>query len=177
MIFVTDVAPKLRIELMDKTLLHQQIIGLLAQAYQTAQAATQMAIDSATDQQNVPEHKYDTLSLEAAYLAHGQAQRMQQCEADWLTFKQLPVRHFIAQQALAVGALVELENSESPYLRRWFFISPVAGGVNLQYASLDIQLVTPNSPLGQQLLKHQLDDEFELRIGEQLYCYCIVSVA
>ena len=56
-----------------------QIIDLilddLRQAYQGAMHAADQAHSAATDDQSVAETQYDTLAIEAAYLAHGQSQR------------------------------------------------------------------------------------------------------
>ena len=60
--------------------MHPIIAAILHQLQQdlaVAAAASQQAHDSATHTENVPENQYDTLALEAAYLAHGQSQRIE----------------------------------------------------------------------------------------------------
>ncbi|MFI3277040.1 MAG: transcription elongation factor, partial [Vibrio sp.] len=52
---------------MNKSELRQIIIEQLETRLRIAQSATQRAIDAATDEETVPEHKYDTLALEASY--------------------------------------------------------------------------------------------------------------
>lgn len=158
----------------NKSLLHEHIIIELTRLHAFAQSATQTAIDTATDQENVPEHKYDTLSLEAAYLAHGQAQRLQQCAEDIQTFNALPIKEFVDEDKCSLGALVEVLDESDNY--KWFFISPVAGGLKLQFLDHLIQLVTPQSPLGQALLKNGLGDEFEMVIGDTVKTYEVVTL-
>ena len=63
---------------MNKKLLQKHILTALETNHQTAISATQQAHDTATHEENIAENKYDTLGLEAAYLAHGQAQRQAQ---------------------------------------------------------------------------------------------------
>lgn len=57
--------------MVDKKLLILQIIADLNAAIQTALAAADDARATATNKENVAENRYDTLGLEAAYLAHG----------------------------------------------------------------------------------------------------------
>ncbi len=64
---------------MDKFLLRQQVLERLAEDLQQAEQAVRVAHETATHEENIAENKYDTLGLEAAYLATGQARR---AEAD-----------------------------------------------------------------------------------------------
>ncbi len=73
----------------DKSLVITAVMAELQLRYQVAQDAVQSALDAATNEQTIPEHKYDTLALEASYLAHGQAKRVQECEQDIKQFKNL----------------------------------------------------------------------------------------
>lgn len=92
---------------MNKPELVQIIIKHLEDKLQIAYASTQRAIDAATDEETVPEHKYDTLALEASYLAHGQAMRVQESEEELRQYRSLVIRDF-SDSAIAVGAYVEL---------------------------------------------------------------------
>ena len=67
---------------MNKALLLEKIITVLEITYQNAVEAAMRAYNTATNDENVAENKYDTLALEASYLAHGQALRVAECEAD-----------------------------------------------------------------------------------------------
>eukprot|EP01034_Spumella_vulgaris_P013642 gene13642-17415_t len=60
---------------MDKFLLHQQVLERLAEDLLQAEQAAQAAHETATHEENIAENKYDTLGLEAAYLAVGQVRR------------------------------------------------------------------------------------------------------
>lgn len=60
---------------MDKLLLRQQVLGRLAEDLLRVEQAAQIAHEAATHEENIAENKYDTLGLEAAYLATGQARR------------------------------------------------------------------------------------------------------
>lgn len=160
---------------MNKELLHQAIIKVLMDVHEAAHQATQMAIHTATDKENVPEHKYDTLSLEAAYLAHGQAQRVQQCLLDIHTFKALPIKSLSCQGFIQLGALVEVYDVQFGG-NKWFFITPVAGGMNVVFDDKDIQLITLDSPLGSTLKNKREGDECELQIAEHQKCYEVIRI-
>ena len=90
---------------MNKFDLVQIIIQQLEDKLHVAHASTQSAIDAATDEETVPEHKYDTLALEASYLAHGQAMRVQESEEELRQYRVLGVRVFVVDP-IAVGAYV-----------------------------------------------------------------------
>jgi hypothetical protein len=49
------------------------IVEKLELELSTAVAASQQARDSATHSENIAANRYDTLAVEAAYLAHGQS--------------------------------------------------------------------------------------------------------
>lgn len=160
---------------MNKETLHQAIIKALINIHDVAHQATQTAISAATDKQNIPEHKYDTLSLEAAYLAHGQAQRVQQCLQDIQAFKALPIKNLSRQDPIHLGALVELYEEQAD-INKWFFVSPVSGGLTLEFEGQSIQMITLDSPLGKALKNKLLGDEFELNIAGKTRCYEVVAL-
>ena len=73
---------------MDKFLLQQQVLERLAEDLLQAEQAVQAAHETATHKENIAENKYDTLGLEAGYLATGQARRaeaIRQAMANWRT--------------------------------------------------------------------------------------------
>ncbi|WP_105903076.1 GreA/GreB family elongation factor [Vibrio gangliei] len=160
---------------MNKELLHQVIIKALIDKHDIAYQATETAMKSATDKENIPEHKYDTLSLEAAYLAHGQAQRVEQSLQDLQRFKALPVKTYSERHEIDLGAYIELLDVEREIVK-WFFLSPVAGGLTVEFDGRTVQLLTKESPLGKRLYRKQVGDEVELNIGGKNTCYEIVTV-
>ncbi|WP_194437508.1 transcription elongation factor [Vibrio fluminensis] len=158
---------------MDKQTILDAIVVALEDKLEIARSSTQRAIDAATDEETVPEHKYDTLALEASYLAHGQAMRVQECENELNLMRQLQLRDF-EQQAIAVGAYVELEDEQGAVKR--FFIAPCAGGLAVQHQQVSIYLLTTQSPMGKLLKGKYQDDEVELSIGGKSTAYAIVTV-
>ena len=70
---------------MDKFLLLQQVLERLAEDLLQAEQASRAAHEAATHEENIAENKYDTLGLEAAYLATGQARRADAIRQAWPT--------------------------------------------------------------------------------------------
>ena len=63
---------------MNKHAVHQLILEKLSVDLDIAQRAAQTAYETATHEENIAENKYDTLGLEASYLAAGQAKRVEE---------------------------------------------------------------------------------------------------
>lgn len=148
---------------MNKQKIKQAILDKLETIHQTALSATQIAIDAATDEETVPEHKYDTLALEASYLAHGQAMRVKQCEEDISHYKALLIRDVTNDSCVGLSSLVVLLDEQEQ--QGYFFVGPCAGGVSFEYQGKQVSIVTPSAPLGSALIGKMAGDEVELELG------------
>jgi len=158
--------------MIDKDLVWQQLFSELTRLIKVAQAAAQRAHDTATDDQNVAENKYDTLGLEAAYLAHGQQERVQQCQSDLADY-QLLAQRYIHQDKIQLGTLVALIDEDEQC--RYFLLGNGGGGVKLNISDVEVLVITPDAPLGEALLGKQLEDEVNLNIGGNLVNYEITA--
>ena len=79
--------------------------------------ATQRAIESATDEETVPEHKYDTLALEASYLTWtGNACTGRRAKSGVMGQLKLPQQ----SERITLGSLVCLIDLEDKC--RWFLL-------------------------------------------------------
>ena len=143
---------------MNKPALLQSIIERLTLDLDVAQRAAQTAYETATHEENVAENKYDTLGLEASYLATGQARRMEEIRLGLAKFRALQLRDFRA--GIELGALVTLESATGA--RQLFFLGPDAAGLKLEFEGCPIMVITPRSPLGQSLLGKEVDDEVSM---------------
>ncbi|MFT5283026.1 MAG: transcription elongation GreA/GreB family factor [Kangiellaceae bacterium] len=156
-----------------RTLIDHLILELEA-IYQTALSAAKRAHSTATDKANVAENKYDTLALEAAYLAEGHANRAIHCRADLNTIKNLTALDCSRSDAIVVGALVSLiDQYEKPLS---LLLAPVSGGVKFIFEERTIIVITPSSPLGKKLLGLFVDDEFEFGRGQHSKIYRISDI-
>jgi len=157
--------------MINKSLLFTQIISALQLNHERAAEAAMRAYNTATNNENVAENKYDTLALEASYLAHGQSQRVAQCEVDIIAFKKLDIS---VKSTVVLGSLVELIDQQDKH--KYLFIGPSAGGLKTISALKEVVIVTPNSPLGCALMGREQDDEINVKIGELVVNYEIIMI-
>ena len=158
---------------MNKADLVQIIIQQLEDKLHVAHASTQRAIDAATDEETVPEHKYDTLALEASYLAHGQAMRVQESEEELRHYRTLVLRDFVDAR-IAVGAYVELVDEND--VEKAFFIGPCSGGLTVEWQGKEVFVLTPKSPLGRALVGKEEGEDIDMKIGDKTTRYEVVTV-
>lgn len=142
--------------------------NLLLQAAASAHAA-------ATDEENIPVSKYETLSVEASYIAQGQANRAQEIRGAIDAFARLKPLPFAEDEPIRLGALVLLVDEKGQQLQ--LFLGPAAGGLKLNWAGEEILLITPESPLGRALLGKTLGEEVQLRIAQRQPFYEILRVS
>lgn len=127
----------------------------------TAEAAAKTAHDAATHEENIAENKYDTLGLEAAYLAQGQAERVNDCHLSIIEFEKV-FKEPVANK-VSIGSLVSVSDENEN--TKWYFIGPLSGGLSVTIKEQLIYVLTPHSPLGTLLMNKQKDDEFTFTIA------------
>ncbi len=152
---------------MNKTHVIEHLRFALEAQLQNAKQAAKAAHDAATHEESVAETQYDTLGLEAAYLAQGQAERVNECYRDIQAFNTVFKESEFSK--VREGALVCLIDEQDN--AKWFFMGPSAGGLVVTIKEQPIYVVTREAPLGKQLIGKQIDDEVELSIAgnKQLY--------
>ena len=158
--------------MLDKTELLQTIVAELKDARDKAALAADVAKATATSKENVAENKYDTLGLEAAYLAHGQSGRILQLEEDIRAYEQMEIKE---SNQVALGSLVQLEHDKGEMTV--VFLGPACGGFKINYDNQSVQIVTPAAPLGRLLLGAQPEDEITLQTGSEDRVYLVAAVS
>jgi transcription elongation GreA/GreB family factor len=157
---------------MTKPELVQQIITQLSRDLEVFLAGARTAHEAATHAENQPDNEYDTLALEASYVAQGQANRAQEIRQAIETYKQLPVA--AENDVVRLTSLVTIEAEDGT--RKTLFIGPVAGGVKITDQQTDIMVITPASPLGRELLGKSAGDSVEIMTGTTCTEYELVAV-
>jgi transcription elongation GreA/GreB family factor len=154
---------------MKKTELLRLIIERLSVDLDMITRAAQAAYETATHEENVAENKYDTLGLEASYLATGQARRMEEIRQSLVLFQNLTLRDYDEQQGIQLGALVTLEAENGD--QQQLFLGPDAAGLKISLDEQWVTVITPRSPLGQGLLGKFEGDEVQIVVagGRQVY--------
>jgi transcription elongation GreA/GreB family factor len=138
-----------------KSALRDAILAQLQQELAAQIKAAEMARDEAISEESQPENKWDTHSQEAAYLAEGQAKLAAEIGASVDIYRSLALPDFTAADPIALGALVELEANRKS---TWYFLGPRAGGMEVEAEGRNILVLTPQSPLGRQLIGKRVDD-------------------
>ena len=145
---------------MDKFLLQQQVLEQLAEDLRQVEQAVRVAHETATHEENIAENKYDTLGLEAAYLATGQARRaegIRQAMANWRQFRPRP---YDASKGIQLGALVCLVDADDK--QQQLFLGPDGGSMKLVSG---IQVISSEAPLGRAMLGKCEGDEVWIQVA------------
>jgi transcription elongation GreA/GreB family factor len=147
---------------MNKRAIIKKIVARLNEELQVYFRAAQFSRAEATHESSKAESKYDTRGLEASYLARGQSRQAAELEAAIAEFEKLPVKTFGADDPIGIGALVELKNGGETL---FYFIGPRAGGTEVLHDKKEILVITPQSPLGEQLMGKKSGDQPPLTLG------------
>nr|WP_288356395.1 GreA/GreB family elongation factor [uncultured Pseudomonas sp.] len=148
---------------MDKQAIVQQVIERLGLELQAAEQAARVAHETATHEENIAENKYDTLGLEAAYLATGQARRVEEIGQRLRVWRQLQVRPYDDARGIRLTSLVLLADENDQ--QQWLFLGPEGAAIKVQVEQRAILVLSPDAPLGQRLLGRHIGDEIELTVA------------
>ena len=135
---------------MNKHAVLQLILEKLVADLDVAQRAAQTAYETATHEENIAENKYDTLGLEASYLAAGQAKRVEEIKQSLALCQNLNLRPYDEQRGIEVGALLGLEDDDGR--QQWLFLAPDAAGLKVYVVGQLVTVMTARSRLGKSLL-------------------------
>ncbi|GAB3383810.1 GreA/GreB family elongation factor [Azotobacter armeniacus] len=159
---------------MTKAYVLQLILARLEDNLALAQHAAQTAHEAATHEENIAENKYDTLGLEAAYLAAGQSRRVEEIRQALSLYQNLQLRSFDAEHGVQLTALVRLVDGQGE--EQTLFLGPEAAGLKVQDGDQQVMVITPRSPLGQRLLGRGVGDEIELTLAGMRQCYEVLEI-
>ncbi len=157
----------------NKRTLIKKILTRLTGELEVYHRAALAAHAEATHEQNKAENKYDTRGLEASYLAHGQSRQAVETKAALAAFETLVVRKFRPGEPVDLGAVVELELRGE---RSLYFIGPKAGGTEVVHDGREILVITPRSPLGEQLQGKKAGDHLQLSLAAARDLYRVISI-
>ena len=159
---------------MKKAELIKQIIASLTENLEVLEKAARASHEEATHESSRAESKYDTRGLEAAYLAGGQAKQAKEILDSIKAYEALATREFAHSEPIDLTALVELDadGTHSSY-----FIGPRNGGLEIKHRRKEIMVITPQSPLGQNLMGRKTGQRWAAKLGGSSVKYHIVSIS
>lgn len=161
----------------DKKALLEALKQRLETELSRAQKRAKDAADGATHEENRAEGDKDMRATEASYVARGQAGRASEIEESLVRVSALELLSFKPGARIAISALIELCHDDR---HLHYFLVPAAGGERLQAGTIEVQTLTPQSPLGRALLGLTEGEEAELparQPGERARVYEIVKVS
>ncbi len=161
------------IERIDKRALFAALRARLAEEQATMTRLAQEAAEAASHEENKPENDKDMRSTEASYVARGQAERARDLERSLALLGSMELRDFEPGEAIAAGALIELRHRGATTV---CLLVPAGGGERLRVEGVEVQAVTPTSPLGAALLGLLEEDEAEVRTPQGTKVYEVVRV-
>lgn len=123
-------------------------------------AAADTAREAATDDEARAESKYDTQGLESSYLARGHAIMLEGQVEDFRRLKVYRLPAYAADDPIGEGALVQVEMDGETM---WFMILSGGGGTDVPMDGQEVTILTPQTPLGEQLTGKTRGDTYRIR--------------
>ncbi|MBA4061664.1 MAG: transcription elongation factor GreAB [Verminephrobacter sp.] len=136
----------------------------LAEDLLEVEEAVRVAHEAATHEENIAENKYDTLGLEAAYLATGQARRAEAIRHAMAHWRQFHPRPYDANQGIQIGALVCLVDANDKQ-QLLLFLGPEGGSMKLVSGAHLVQVISSEAPLGKAMLGKCEGDEVSIQVS------------
>lgn len=152
------VPPFLIMESLNKPLVLAHIQKTLDDELAVLTRGARASFAAATDPDSRAENKYDTRTLEASYVARGQAQRVQELQSAIHLFQAL-AQEVASSPSIRLGSLIRLDEDQ------YYFMGPGAGGTEVTLDGKEILIITPASPLGQKLMGKRVGDQVEHKPG------------
>lgn len=158
---------------MNKKEVVDEIVERLRLELSRLMAAANASHQAATHEESQAEDRYDTRGLEASYLAGAQSVRAAEIEHTISLIRLLPLRDAAQDDPVVPGTLVELDQDGKRLL---YYVAPRGGGVSVQVNGKTVQVITPSSPLGEELVGRKVGEVLELEIHDDVREYEVVSV-
>ncbi|HXQ99600.1 MAG TPA: transcription elongation factor GreAB [Pseudomonas sp.] len=159
---------------MNKQQVLQRIIETLKVDLDVAVRAARTAYETATHEENIAENKYDTLGLEASYLAAGQARRVEEIRQSLTLYQNLSLKPFDQVLGIRSGDLIVLESASG--LEQHLFLGPDAAGLKVSVEGTLVTVITSRAPLGQTLLGKFDGDELDINVNRSQQSFQITHV-
>jgi transcription elongation GreA/GreB family factor len=158
---------------MDKKAILKRIENQIAASLATLTQAALAARDAAIHTESKAEDQYDTRGLEASYLAGAQSKRVAELEELLAMYRHLDIKAFAPHAAIASTALIELDQEG---ISSFYLLMPKGGGLTTEWGGRGIQVITPQSPLGESLLGKKVGETVEITLQKTIRDYEIRNI-
>ncbi|MDQ6965490.1 MAG: GreA/GreB family elongation factor [Mariprofundaceae bacterium] len=156
----------------DKQHILNLMIEQLRADLKVCEDAVSIARDTATHSDALGSSRYETMGVEASYLAQGQGVRLLEVERSLAWFLQVKLTE--PGGIIRLSSLVSLLDEQGDTQLLW--LAADAGGMKIEEGCNTITVITPKSPLGRAMLGKQQGDSFETRIADRSRCFEIGEV-
>lgn len=158
---------------MDKRLIIEKLVHNVKRDLELATDAQESSSSFKFESDMKQESKYDTRSIEAGYLAQGQAKRVEELKLELKLIEEIPLHSFSPDDEIAVGALLDIELNKR---KKLYFLSTTAGGTVLDINGEIVLVISVFSPIGSSVMGLKVGDDFELETQAGVREYKIRSV-
>lgn len=149
-----------------------KIIEQLSSDLLILEQAVKLARDTATHADCLGSSKYETMGLEASYLAQGQGIRLLEIERSLEHFKNITLDG--SASVVKLSTMLELEDEQG--MQQLLWLASEAGGLKVECAGAEVTVITPRSPLGRALLFKCCGDSFDINIAGKTVNYEILTL-
>jgi len=141
----------------------QTILERLDSELKTAERGRATAQHDANEAEGAMISRYDTFKEEAQYLMGGFDKRIREINQKISLLRQVAEAKYPTDQSAVAGSLVTVEGKSGSLI---YLLLPAGGGETVEIAGRSVLVVTPQSPVGRQLLKKRIDDQLTLPGGD-----------
>ncbi|MFW7381901.1 MAG: GreA/GreB family elongation factor [Oligoflexus sp.] len=159
---------------MNKQELVDKIIRTLEEEIRIIQHSAEDAQEEARGNDSLSASQYDNRALEASRLADAQMKRVKESQRRLDSFKQMKLKSYDEGQAIGPAALVEVLHDGETLL---FFIGQQGAGTTIEFEGKMIELITPQSPLGDALIDQIAGDTVVVETPKGELEYEIIRVS
>ncbi|MFK7825877.1 MAG: hypothetical protein AB8G05_17120 [Oligoflexales bacterium] len=155
-----------------------QLLGLIIKSLETEFAAiiksAESAYQGATHEDAVSKSKYETHGLELSYLAGSQFERARVLKQQIMSLSNKVFKTFKNSDEIAAEALVTMQASEN---RKYhYLVYSLGAGLKLDLLGKTIQVISPQSAIGNELIGAFLDDDIFIERGNKVEEWKVVAI-
>lgn len=146
--------------MINKTSLLSELIDLIRSDIAEQRKSFDFARQTSIDAPGRMQSRYDTMGVEAAWVADGLAKSLNEKEMHIVRLQKIQINE--SPKNVCIGSIVVISSDDSSP-QEHYFILPVASGYKLQAENLSITTLTPLTPLGKVLVGKEVGDEIEVK--------------
>ena len=147
-------------------------LSLIQEELEICIRSANSAHEAATHEELIAENKYDTKGLEASYLAGAQARRANELQIDIDEIKKVVLP--TSNDTVEYFSLAKIESEEGE-LKNLLLLNRAAG-YQFQWQGMEVQSITPESPIGKAIWNKAVDEEFVLTLKSNKKIYTIIEI-